>query len=103
MYWRNTNETAKHQQIALDCLIALLTNYGEALDESDFELAGLYWDLLPVSEKSSYQPSVRGKVFHLLGLVACRMHQTLLSQQGVFSQLVSHILNNIKAQVFVLN
>jgi hypothetical protein len=99
MYWKNGNEPSKNQQIALDCLIALMEKYSEFVNETDYEIPSLYWELLSSSEKSKFQPSVRGKMFHCMGLIASFTRNTFFKQSEHFNQLFKHLVISVKGQV----
>jgi len=93
----STKEVSRNQQIALDALISLNEKYAENLKECP----QLYWDLLSNSEKSAYQPSVRGKMFHCLGLIASVSadSKSNLMTQDNFNQLFKHIIASVQSQV----
>lgn len=103
MYWRNTKESARLQQAALDCLIFLCVNFEESInaDLEDFEFGTLYWSLLSSSESSKYQPTVRGKMFHLLGILSNFGKETFMSQRNAnpSTQLFRHFTATVNSQV----
>ncbi len=99
MYWKHSREAARIQQAALDCLICLFENFGTSLDLIEFEASQLYVELLSRSEKTSYQPTVRGKMFHLMGILGSLGHDSFMKQDGWFVQLFNHVTSTVKSQV----
>lgn len=99
MYLQNSKESARLHGAALDCLVTLFDNYGSSLDLEDFGAAKLYVDVLQRSEKTTYQPSVRGKMFALLGTLGALGDNSYMRQPNWFQQLFSHITATITHQV----
>lgn len=100
MYWKHSKVSARLQQAALNCLIALFENFGQVLDLTEFEVPSMFWALLPGSEKSSFQPTVRGKMFHLMGILAGLGQNSFMKQQeNCFKKLFNHMIETVKAQV----
>lgn len=99
MYWKNIKVTARLQQAALDTLLSLFNISGSSLDLVEFDAKELYLELLKRSEKTVYQPTVRGKMFHLMGILGSLGYDTFMEQSGWFRQLFNHTISTVAAQV----
>ncbi|CAL8086577.1 unnamed protein product [Orchesella dallaii] len=99
MYWKHRKENARLQQVALDCLITLYDNFGTTIDIEEFDLSELYWELLKRSEQSVHQPTVRAKMFHLMGILSSLGHETFMKKEGCFQQLFNHYTTTVRSQV----
>jgi len=89
--------------MALECIILLLENHGYSIDRDAFELVQMYYNLLPATEKSSYQPTVRAKMFHLIGLVVKVCSTEFKQKPHLVVKLFNHYVSTIKSQVSMKN
>jgi len=100
--WKNSRELAVIQTAALLCLIKLLENYGSRVAANDWDTSELYRALLSSSEKSSFTPSVRGEMIHLLGLIGYTYKDDVLVRASQ-DQLLNYLRFIIKSQVSVIS
>jgi len=100
MYWKHRKENARLQQVALDCLITLYEKFGTAIDLDELETSQLYWVLLKRSEENTaHQPTVRAKMFHLMGILSSLGRETFMTKPGCLRQLFNHYTTTIRSQV----
>ena len=72
-----------------------------AVKDEDFELPKLYTSMLVDQEKSSYTPTVRGKILQCLGVLAGYGKNTFLASESQYKQLLSVFVNAVKDQVII--
>ncbi|CAG7836287.1 unnamed protein product [Allacma fusca] len=103
LFENHSSESAAVQQEALECVMLILEKFKNRIIREDYGLKKFYMQLIVSSEKSTYTPSVRGKIFQCLGLVASFGHDSFLSEEPRFLQLLNLYVFTVNVQVESIN
>ena len=111
-------ESSNVQNESLQGLILLLQNFEDRVREAEtedleeeaegedrpmkeenFDLPKLYTSLLVDQEKSSYTPTVRGRILQCLGVLSGFGKDTFLKTESQYQQLLAVFVSAVKDQV----